>query len=168
MFVKCKRWIYICKHIIDTAIMKERLQQLLNKEQLTPVRFAEMVGVQRSSVSHILSGRNNPSLDFIQKILMKFPHVSSDWLINGIGDIYREHSAPKQFKTAELFLQPSEDETVPHPTIPEPESGKTATAPVNETSKRQAIADTSLSSEIERIVVFYRNRTFLEYKPGED
>jgi transcriptional regulator with XRE-family HTH domain len=63
--------------------MKDRLQQILKNERLTPARFAELVGVQRSSVSHILSGRNKPSLDFLQKILTNFEHINPDWLISG-------------------------------------------------------------------------------------
>ncbi|GAO28783.1 helix-turn-helix domain-containing protein [Geofilum rubicundum] len=147
--------------------MKERLQQLLNKEQLTPVRFAELVGVQRSSVSHILSGRNNPSLDFIQKILLKFPQVSSDWLINGIGDIYRDHSAIRQGKMAGLFEPSNEEVLPPIPAIPETDSHETTTDPLKETTNGQSAPEVSRPSEVERIVVFYRNRTFQEYKPGE-
>jgi transcriptional regulator with XRE-family HTH domain len=128
--------------------MKQRLQQILSKEQLTPVRFAELVGVQRSSVSHILSGRNNPSLDFIQKILLTFPQISSDWLINGIGEIYRDHASGKQIRTPELFGQANEEVKVPYQTMDRPES-----------------PESMPPSEIDRIVVFYRDRTFSEYKP---
>lgn len=74
--------------------MKDRLQEILKKEHLTPARFAELVGVQRSSVSHILSGRNNPSLDFLQKILASFEHINPDWLITGNGP----------YKRSDLFL----------------------------------------------------------------
>lgn len=69
--------------------MEERLKDILTKERLTPARFAELVGVQRSSVSHIISGRNKPSLDFLQKILSTFGHISPDWLISGIGPYKR-------------------------------------------------------------------------------
>ena len=50
--------------------MKERLVQLLDLEQITPSKFADIIGVQRSSVSHVISGRNKPSLDFILKMLI--------------------------------------------------------------------------------------------------
>jgi len=69
--------------------MQERLQEILEKEHLTPARFAELIGVQRSSVSHILSGRNNPSLDFLQKILLHLEHINPDWLISGRGSYKR-------------------------------------------------------------------------------
>ena len=69
--------------------MKDRLQEILKQEHLTPARFAELVGVQRSSVSYILSGRNNPSLEFLQKILASFEHINPDWLITGNGPYKR-------------------------------------------------------------------------------
>ncbi|MFO7999630.1 MAG: helix-turn-helix transcriptional regulator [Marinilabilia sp.] len=78
--------------------MKDRLQEILTKEHLTPARFAELVGVQRSSVSHILSGRNKPSLDFIQKILTHFGHINPDWLITGKGFYKRQAIAPSDEK----------------------------------------------------------------------
>jgi len=77
--------------------MQERLQEILTNERLTPARFAELVGVQRSSVSHILSGRNKPSLDFLQKTLDNFEHVNPDWLISGKGP-YKRPRAPEAQK----------------------------------------------------------------------
>lgn len=155
--------------------MKERLQQLLNKEQLTPVRFAELVGVQRSSVSHILSGRNNPSLDFIQKILLKFPQISSDWLINGIGEIYRDQ-AKKQAKTPDLF-EASKNEA-PFPNISQAANegsvgpkqavesrGDTEPILVESAAANHSTAVVGTPSEVERIVVFYKDRTFRAYDP---
>ncbi|MEN8227623.1 MAG: helix-turn-helix transcriptional regulator [Bacteroidota bacterium] len=70
--------------------MKERLVQLLDLEQLSPSKFADIIGVQRSSVSHIISGRNKPSFDFLQKTLKAFPGLHADWLILGEGTMY-EH-----------------------------------------------------------------------------
>ena len=70
--------------------MKERLVQLLDLEQLSPSKFADIIGVQRSSVSHVISGRNNPSFDFIQKTLNAFPGLNADWLILGKGTMYEQ------------------------------------------------------------------------------
>lgn len=70
--------------------MKERLVQLLDMEQLSPSKFADIIGVQRSSISHVLSGRNKPSFDFLQKTLKAFPGLNADWLIQGEGTMY-EH-----------------------------------------------------------------------------
>ena len=70
--------------------MKERLVQLLDMEQLTPSKFADIIGVQRSSVSHVVSGRNKPSFDFLQKTLKAFPGLNAEWLILGEGTMYEQ------------------------------------------------------------------------------
>jgi transcriptional regulator with XRE-family HTH domain len=80
-------------------MMEERLKEILTQERLTPARFAELVGVQRSSVSHIISGRNKPSLDFLQKILSRLDHISPDWLISGIGPYKRSDATSKRPET---------------------------------------------------------------------
>lgn len=74
--------------------MKERLAQFLQSEGLTAVKFAEIMEVQPSSISHLLSGRNKPNFDFISRLLLRFPDLNPDWMINGIGEIYK--SKPKQ------------------------------------------------------------------------
>jgi len=61
----------------------DRFKYLMKLNNLTSSAFADEIGVQRSNVSHILSGRNKPSLEFIQKVLMRFPKVNGDWLITG-------------------------------------------------------------------------------------
>jgi transcriptional regulator with XRE-family HTH domain len=61
----------------------DRFKYLMKLNQLSASAFAEKVGVQPSSISHILSGRNKPSLEFIQKVLIQFPKVSADWLVSG-------------------------------------------------------------------------------------
>lgn len=70
--------------------MNNRLQQFLELENLTPARLADIIGVQRSGMSHILSGRNKPGFDFIHKLLIKFPDISADWFITGKGKPYKE------------------------------------------------------------------------------
>ena len=73
--------------------MRNRLQQFLNAEQLSPARLSDIIGIQRSGMSHILSGRNKPSFDFIQKLLLKFPALNSEWLITGKGKMYKDNQA---------------------------------------------------------------------------
>lgn len=69
--------------------MKDRLLQLLAEEKMTSMKFAEIMEVQPSNISHILSGRNNPGYDFIARLLRRFPEISPDWIINGEGEMYR-------------------------------------------------------------------------------
>ena len=58
-----------------------RLEELMDNHQLSAAAFAEKIGVQRSSVSHILSKRNKPSLEFILKINAAFDSIGLDWLL---------------------------------------------------------------------------------------
>ena len=55
---------------------KDRIMLIMNQKQLLPSQFAEIIGIQRAAMSHITSGRNNPSLDVLKKILEQFPHIS--------------------------------------------------------------------------------------------
>ena len=62
-----------------------RLKKIIDFNDLSASSFADRIGVQRSSISHILSGRNNPSLDFILKVLQEYQEVEFYWLVNGDG-----------------------------------------------------------------------------------
>jgi transcriptional regulator with XRE-family HTH domain len=72
--------------------MNTRLQQFLSLENLTPARLADILGVQRSGMSHILSGRNKPGYDFILKMCLKFPDLNANWFITGKGKPYLERN----------------------------------------------------------------------------
>ncbi|MDB5267098.1 MAG: hypothetical protein JWP58_138 [Hymenobacter sp.] len=65
--------------------MVERIRTLLESRQLTPTQFADVIGVARPIVSHILSGRNKPSLEVVQRILAALPDLAMPWLLNGTG-----------------------------------------------------------------------------------
>ncbi len=117
--------------------MRERLEKFIRTEGLTPSRFAEIMGVQPSSISHILSGRNKPSFDFLEKMLLRFPKVNPDWLLLGKGVMYRATetilSAPQnnpsttnatQAPLTLPFTAPSSN-TLPHETLSAGESRQT-------------------------------------------
>jgi transcriptional regulator with XRE-family HTH domain len=63
--------------------IQDRIRMIIKMHNLNSSGFADKIGVQRSSLSHILSGRNKPSLDFLEKTLAAFPRVNGDWLITG-------------------------------------------------------------------------------------
>ena len=67
--------------------LNERISKIIDYSQFTSSEFADEIDVQRSSVSHITSGRNKPSLDFLIKVKERFPELHWDWLINGEGDM---------------------------------------------------------------------------------
>ena len=72
--------------------MIERFQKIMEYAGVSPKRFAEILGIERSNVSHIMSGRNNPSLAVVQKILKNFPDISSDWLLFGDGNMLKANA----------------------------------------------------------------------------
>lgn len=77
--------------------MKNRISKFLEIENINSSKFADEIGVQRSSISHILSGRNNPSLDLIQKILLRFDYINAEWLITGKGEMFKSKREPTLF-----------------------------------------------------------------------
>ncbi len=85
--------------------LNERISKIIEYSELTSSEFADEVEVQRSSISHITSGRNKPSLDFLMKVKERFPELQWDWMINGTG---------------EMILK--REETVENPTPPKPAS----------------------------------------------
>ncbi|PWH87101.1 helix-turn-helix domain-containing protein [Brumimicrobium oceani] len=137
--------------------ISERLQMVIKMNGMTNASFADEIGVQRSSISHVLAGRNKPSIDFIQKILTTFPKVNADWLITG-KKIGRNTEQVNTMKTPEKDNKDLSDFTVA-PTIKEEESapyeGKTSpssiTASIGENKRR-----------ITKVLVFYNDGTFEE------
>ena len=114
---------------------RERLEFLMKCYNLTPSLFADRVGIQRASVSHILSGRNKISLDIVVKINKAFPEASFDWLINGTGD------APKAVNVAK-----EEHEELPmlfDTPVAEPIEGLTTVAPDNEPESETPVSSTT-------------------------
>ncbi len=70
--------------------MNNRLKQFLAAENITQAQFADKINVVRASVSHILSGRNKPSFDFIKAMMSNYPNLNIDWLMFGKGKMYKE------------------------------------------------------------------------------
>ena len=65
--------------------MHERLKNWMGIEGLKSSALADSIGVNRATISHILSGRNKPSIDFLEKLLNVYPNINTNWLISGIG-----------------------------------------------------------------------------------
>jgi transcriptional regulator with XRE-family HTH domain len=83
--------------MVNTEDFIERLERLLRYYGMSASGFADKIGVQRSSISHLLSGRNKPSLDFVMKVVRTFPEVNLYWLLNGKGTFpedKKEDSSP--------------------------------------------------------------------------
>lgn len=147
--------------------MKERIEAIIQSERLTPSQFADAIGVQRSGISHILSGRNKPSLDFLTKLLNRFPHISGDWLITGNGSMTTNKQLSGTVEQLSLTSEesmPKKPLKVPKPRLKEEPPAEYTTNAKRSSNTPQSIIGTE-DKAIERIVVFYKDRTFKEYKP---
>lgn len=128
----------------------ERIAAIIKVNQHTAASFADAVGVQRSAVSHILNGRNKPSLDFLQKVLLHFPRVDAGWLITGKSPGKNTSTDHPTADAKELSNDPP----------PSPEAGHLPEEAVI------SAAEKSSGKTPARIVVFYTDRTFDTYEPN--
>ncbi len=181
--------------------MIQRLLELMRIKDLTSSQLADAIKVQRSGISHFVSGRNKPSMEFILKILSYFPDVNPDWLLFGKDPMFRK---PVQF-SKEVSVQENRNENEPG-LMYESTGGQQSSfleglfpgqdsldlppkADINELSEDQAIkqeksrkkeiripkkdpggevqlsGDEAKDGSAERIVIFYKNRSFREYFP---
>ena len=87
--------------------MIDRINLIMKAKNINASQFADEINIQRSGMSHILSGRNNPSLDFIKRVLSRYPEIDTDWLIFGKGEMYRTSAGNADMKkTEEIPLVP--------------------------------------------------------------
>lgn len=86
--------------------MNSRFKKWMNHLGLISSEIAEKIGVNRATISHILSGRNRPSIDFLQKLLNAYPSLNSNWLITGIGYMSNneEYKEERQFKKVKKIV----------------------------------------------------------------
>jgi transcriptional regulator with XRE-family HTH domain len=97
----CNNSVYLCRMMIT-----ERIQAIIRHQGLTASAFADKLGVQRSGMSHIFSGRNKPSLDLVIKIMDAFPEISVDWLLRGEGEMQNDAFKQEVTNVTNLFDEP--------------------------------------------------------------
>ncbi|MGI4737789.1 MAG: helix-turn-helix domain-containing protein [Janthinobacterium lividum] len=100
--------------------MVTRIRQLLDSKQLTPTQFADQIGVGRPVMSHILSERNKPSLEVVQRIISAFPEISLPWLLSGTGNMLAESLPATADSQPSEELLPIATPSAPMLSIPEP------------------------------------------------
>lgn len=130
---------------MNTEEFGRRLKEIMAYYTLSASAFAERINVQRSSISHVLSGRNKPSLDFITKLTTALPNINLYWLLNGTENMLR---------------------------TPTPESASSSTIISSQkktTSETEDFSPLSKSDKhpLDRIVVFYKDGRFDNYIPKE-
>lgn len=155
--------------------MIDRIKLLIETQNMTASQFADKIDVQRSSLSHIMSGRNKASLDFVSKVLKRFPEISPDWLINGQGALFRsqktgnESTRQETPQANELFNMTRVEQTeelvdygkqIDDKNSMESESSGQSENNITEDKKSGA-------TTVDRIVIFYSDGSFKDYSPSK-
>ena len=156
--------------------LSAKIELLIQAKKLSASQFADTLGIPRSIISHILSGRNKPSLDVVQKILIAYPEIPAEELLDDKRDLSIVASAPKV--AAPISITPSLFDAV-IPTDSESPKNYSAEQTIVQSNLRRpresspktvnpvvALATTThLAKKIERVLIFYSDGTFSESKP---
>ncbi|RMB57563.1 XRE family transcriptional regulator [Dokdonia sinensis] len=140
--------------MVNTPEFTKRLEKICQEHDLSGAAFAERIDVGRATISHIMSGRNKPSLDFVMKVVSSFPDVDLYWLLNGRG------SYPKNIQPEIVQRIVPNTKSSDQPENPEQEQNP-AINPVIE----KKLASPANGSAIKRVVIFFEDGTFESYTP---
>ena len=146
----------------EVVNMKDRIVKIMERERMGQAQFASAIGIQRAAMSHIISGRNNPSLDVMLKILHRYPQLNPDWLLFGKGEMLRSsdslvEQAEDQVKTPpQLHLMADDHVEVSQAAL------NTEREPLE---KQMAISVEKTSKTVSRIMVFYSDNTYDTFVP---
>lgn len=137
---------------------------LLKAKNITVSQFTQAIKIQRSGMSHILSGRNKPSLDFVLRVLKRYPEINPSWLLLGEGEMYLSDKIDVQ---TSMFSDKNEREDIEHTLVEDNQSTETLS---KETKKAidtiPIIGNKPQTRKIEKIIVLYSDNTFDEYLKG--
>lgn len=147
--------------------MHEKLPILMKSEGLTSSRLAELLGIQPSGISHLISGRNKPSFDLLQKILRRFPNINPDWLLLDSEEMYR-----KENNTAtNMDLLDASKSEMPAFSANQTEETNSTTERNNETKSRADVAtilsaqtDGGSQRKVKRVILLYNDHSFESYE----
>lgn len=127
--------------------ISDRIKELIRKNQLNAAKFADLIGVQRSNLSHVLTGRNKPGLDFIEKVLNQFPDVDANWLISGIAQRRDDNKEMNEEVNSNLKQELRMD-------LKKSPEAKVEDKFNNVTNKQ---------AKVTKIIVYYSDKTFEEF-----
>lgn len=147
--------------MVNTADFSNRLQMLMEYYQLSASAFADEIDFNRSTISHLISGRNKPSLDFVLKVLERFPEVNMYWLVYGQGNFPNDSSST-------LFAASQIQEEIKNDPIIETKKEKTTDEKLIDAKQEEkpispsqkSVSSLNSHKEIAKIVIFYTDATF--------
>ena len=150
--------------MVNSADFTKRLQLVMEKHDLKASSFAEKIGVGRSSMSHILSGRNKPSLDFVLAVLKTFKEVDLYWLLNGRGTYPNKSSDAEVVSTEKNQEAPLPSSRDLHVVKEKPSTKNTE----DQNKNGDFLPDRGISKKgknISRVIIFYEDGTFENFIP---
>lgn len=129
--------------------LTDRIRTIMKMNNMNAAAFADRIGVQRANMSHVLTGRNKPSLDFIERILINFPKVNAQWLITGkVGQ--------EEIQKSQVSLSTERIDVITEV--------KSDSSPTNEAEQKSP--SKTKARKIVKIITFYEDFTFDEYQPS--
>ncbi|NDI99047.1 helix-turn-helix transcriptional regulator [Flavobacterium sp. LaA7.5] len=148
--------------MVNTDDFLKRLETILDYYNMSASVFADKLGVQRSGLSHLLSGRNKPSLDFVLKLVDSFPEVDLYWLLNGKGNFPKQET-DKNINTTPPAPSVNKQDIIANDLFSSNEENEKEPDFKKVEKNEDDITEDGI--EIERIVIFYKNGTFKNYIP---
>ncbi|WP_026705126.1 helix-turn-helix domain-containing protein [Flavobacterium soli] len=149
--------------MVNTDDFIKRLEILMEHFGMNASSFADKIGVQRSSISHLLSGRNKPSLDFVLKIMDIFPEVNLYWILNGKGNLVKsetDFSEKNKAKNENLHTPILSQD------LSSEKNNRSESEAIISKNKPDHFQISKTDSEIFKIVVFYKDGTFKDFDPS--
>jgi transcriptional regulator with XRE-family HTH domain len=128
--------------------MKNRIKEFMTLKRINAAELADKIGVQRSNISHILSGRNLPSIPFVEKLMSAYPELNLEWLLSGNGSIWKSAENKKEHAENEPKIEFKEENRQPE-----------------KSGKKEIVFTTDPLKKIEKVLFFFSDKSFREYFP---
>ena len=151
--------------MLNTEDFIKRLEFIMEHFSLSASSFADKINVQRSSISHLLSGRNKPSLDFILKILDVFPELNLYWFLDGTGSFLKNEMEDLSLNNMQISTTPTLKNVKGNLENSILEEKNSAVENQNDSDDIHLSSHKNLEKQIEKIVLFYTDGTFKDYNP---
>lgn len=151
---------------------RDRIKLIIETEGVTQVAFAETTGINTSTLNHVLTGRNNPSVDVISKILAAYPQYESDWLLHGSGPMWTEVYSEQQVKSTSIPLFSYSDGdgsgSTPSPVAATVPNSGVRRGKVEERTREatQTTTERSSSKRVQKVIIYYDDNTFETLYPS--
>lgn len=150
-------------YISRNFVMKDRIKAIMDNEGMTPTKFADRLKVNRAVISHILNGRNNPSLDVVTSILSELPYVNSDWLLNGKGNMYNDGVDRENLPISGFLFNKDQENIDSTKDLIEKSQGNRVndySNTENSINNKNVIQEKMIAKKISQIIIYYEDNTF--------